>query len=154
MAVVEKPAIPENCFSFKLFKCRPYRYTDIAGSLVGATVIWKSALTVYRYLTRHISKRRHYHSNFKFLLNIRGHSAFIAHLFISYFYRNTIHPYTSIHTAITMHQGPYCFNELPKDMRSQESIVIFKSKLREHFYRKRTCRVENNLKALFSRFGL
>ena len=34
-------------------------------------------------------------------------------------------------------QGPYCFNELPKNKRSLESIAIFKSKLREHFYRKR-----------------
>ena len=30
-------------------------------------------------------------------------------------------------------QGPHCFNELPKNIRSLESIVIFKSKLREHF---------------------
>lgn len=30
-------------------------------------------------------------------------------------------------------QGPHCFNELPRDIRSLESIVIFKSKLREHF---------------------
>ena len=30
-------------------------------------------------------------------------------------------------------QGPHCYNELPSDIRSLESIVIFKSKLREHF---------------------
>ena len=30
-------------------------------------------------------------------------------------------------------QGPYCFNELPREIRSLESIVTFKSKLREHF---------------------
>ena len=30
-------------------------------------------------------------------------------------------------------QGPYCFNELPRAIRSLASIVIFKSKLREHF---------------------
>ena len=29
-------------------------------------------------------------------------------------------------------QGPYCFNELPREIRSLESIVAFKSKLREH----------------------
>ena len=30
-------------------------------------------------------------------------------------------------------QGPYCFNELPRELRSLESFVIFKSKLREPF---------------------
>ena len=30
-------------------------------------------------------------------------------------------------------QGPYCFNELPRDIRSQTSIVIFKSKLKKYF---------------------
>ena len=30
-------------------------------------------------------------------------------------------------------QGPHCFNELPRDIRSLEWIVIFKFKLREHF---------------------
>ena len=30
-------------------------------------------------------------------------------------------------------QGPCCFNELPREICSLESIVILKSKLREHF---------------------
>ena len=30
-------------------------------------------------------------------------------------------------------QRPCCFNELPREIRSLESIVIFKSNLREHF---------------------
>ena len=30
-------------------------------------------------------------------------------------------------------QGPHCYNELPRDIHSLESIVIFKSNLREHF---------------------
>ena len=44
-------------------------------------------------------------------------------------------------------RGPYCFNEFPRDIRSLESFVPFKSKLREHFYRKRNCKEEKNLKA-------
>ena len=46
-------------------------------------------------------------------------------------------------------QGPSCFNELPRDIRSIKSVVLFKSWVKEHFLSQKNFNTEDNISRLY-----